>query len=174
MTPVAMAISRALIHFVWQGSIVGLLLWTVLFALRKRSANSRYVAGCAALTVSALMPVVTAWVIYSRPKEKETAGPLTIKLAEMQKEFNDTPLPQRKIGPVVMAGRVVKRINTADLPDSVSNDLLSRLPVREGDNLSQDSIEQTAKALRAFDEHLRVHFRATDDGQVEIRIVVPR
>src|SRR6266571_3105216 len=67
MTPVAMAISRALIHFVWQGSIVGLLLWTVLFALRKRSANFRYAAGCAALTVSALMPVVTAWVIYRRP-----------------------------------------------------------------------------------------------------------
>ena len=57
MTPVAMASSRALIHFVWQGSIVGLLLRTVLFALRKRSANSRYVAGCAALTVLAVMRV---------------------------------------------------------------------------------------------------------------------
>ena len=110
----------------------------------------------------------------SRNEEKETAGPLTIRLAEMQKEFNETPLTQRKIGPVVMASRVVKRINTADLPDSVSNDLLARLPVREGDILSQDSIEQTAKAIRAFDEHLRVQLRATDDGQVEIRIVVPR
>ena len=49
MTALAMAVSRALIHFIWQGSIVGLLLWTTLFALRKRSANARYLASCAAL-----------------------------------------------------------------------------------------------------------------------------
>ena len=67
MTALALAISRALIHFVWQGSIVGLLLWAILFALRKRSANARYLASCAALAVLSLMPVLTAWRLYGRP-----------------------------------------------------------------------------------------------------------
>src|SRR5580693_3237844 len=67
MTALATAISRALIHFVWQGSIVGLLLWAILFALRKRSANARYLASCGALAVLSLMPVLTAWRLYGRP-----------------------------------------------------------------------------------------------------------
>src|SRR6476660_7198203 len=65
MTPLAQAISRALIHFIWQGSIVGLSLWVILAALRKRSANSRYVATCAALGALAVMPVITASILYS-------------------------------------------------------------------------------------------------------------
>lgn len=48
MTALAAAISRALIQFVWQGSIVGLGLWASLFALRKRKANARYAVSCAA------------------------------------------------------------------------------------------------------------------------------
>src|SRR5436190_345481 len=65
MTPLTSAISRALIHFVWQGSIVGLSLWVVLFGLRKRSASARYAAGCVALGLMALAPIVTAWVLYA-------------------------------------------------------------------------------------------------------------
>ena len=49
MTPLALAISRALIHFVWQGLLVGILLSVVLFALRKHRPASRYLAGCIAL-----------------------------------------------------------------------------------------------------------------------------
>ena len=64
MTSLAWAISRALIDFVWQGSIVGISLWAVLFLLKKKSANSRYVASCVALAVLAVMPVVTAAVVY--------------------------------------------------------------------------------------------------------------
>src|SRR5439155_23482200 len=35
MTPLTSAISRALIHFVWQGSIIGISLWFVLVVLKK-------------------------------------------------------------------------------------------------------------------------------------------
>src|SRR5947207_3382113 len=66
MTPLAMAISRALIHFVWQGLVVGLVLGMILAALRKRSANCRYIVSCAALGVMAVMPVVTTLFLYSR------------------------------------------------------------------------------------------------------------
>ena len=60
------AVSAALLHFVWQGAIVGIWLSIVLAALRRRSANARYVVSCAALAGLALFPVVTTAVLYSQ------------------------------------------------------------------------------------------------------------
>ncbi len=65
MTAMAQALSTALLHFVWQGVAVALILWMALFLLRKRSAHARYLAACAALAVLAVMPVVTAAVAYT-------------------------------------------------------------------------------------------------------------
>src|SRR5262249_55530149 len=70
MTALASAISRALIHFIWQGAIVSLCLLAVLYGLKRRSANSRYMASCAALLILALAPVVTTWVLYANPAAK--------------------------------------------------------------------------------------------------------
>src|SRR5262249_23701767 len=85
MTPLASAISRALIHFVWQGALVGLFFGIVLHALRQRSANVRYIVSCAAMIVLALLPIITTGVLYSRPPgvrfvaaagSEEWAGPV--------------------------------------------------------------------------------------------------
>jgi len=67
MTAIAQALTAALLHFVWQGLLVALLLWTALFLLRKRSSNARYLAACAALAFLAVLPVITASVLYTRP-----------------------------------------------------------------------------------------------------------
>lgn len=75
MNALATAISGALIHFVWQGAIVGLVLWVTLFVLKKRSADSRYAAACAALALMAVLPVVTAWRLYGR-SVAPNAGPV--------------------------------------------------------------------------------------------------
>jgi beta-lactamase regulating signal transducer with metallopeptidase domain len=56
--------SAALIQFVWQGLAVALLLFGTQFVLRKRSAQSRYLAACAALAIMAVLPVVTALLHY--------------------------------------------------------------------------------------------------------------
>jgi Zn-dependent protease with chaperone function len=57
--------SAALIQFVWQGAVVALLLWVFLqFVLQRRSAQSRYLASCAALAVMAVLPVATAFSLY--------------------------------------------------------------------------------------------------------------
>jgi TonB family protein len=64
MTPLALSISRALIHFAWQGFVVSLLLSIVLFLLRKKSANARYLAACCALAVLAVLPVATTLTFY--------------------------------------------------------------------------------------------------------------
>jgi beta-lactamase regulating signal transducer with metallopeptidase domain len=67
MTPLALALSSALLHLVWQGAVTALLLWIVLAALRGRSANVRYAASCAALGLLALAPVMTMFLAYQRP-----------------------------------------------------------------------------------------------------------
>jgi beta-lactamase regulating signal transducer with metallopeptidase domain len=66
MTPFIRALDSALLHFVWQGMLVAFLLWTALVALRKRSANARYVTCCAALGLLAVLPVATVWLLYAR------------------------------------------------------------------------------------------------------------
>jgi beta-lactamase regulating signal transducer with metallopeptidase domain len=66
MTPFAMAVNSALLHFVWQGVVVAFLLWIVLAALRRSPSNSRYVASCVALGLLTLAPVVTMALAYDR------------------------------------------------------------------------------------------------------------
>jgi TonB family protein len=122
------------------------------------------------------------------------------RFAALQQEFNNTPPPlgvirgggpgPRSGGPVggprgggrgargapgtLFLGRAVKSISTPGLDDSVRRDLIARLPVREGDTLSQELVEQISTAVRTYDEHLRVLFFATDDGQAELRVIAPQ
>jgi len=74
MTPLAYALSRALIHFLWQGSAIGIVLWITLFALKKRSADARYIAACGALVLMGVAPALTAWLIYSGSVPSRVTG----------------------------------------------------------------------------------------------------
>jgi Zn-dependent protease with chaperone function len=51
----------ALVHFVWQGAVVALLLMGVLHLLPRRSPQARWAAACAALALMAALPAVTVW-----------------------------------------------------------------------------------------------------------------
>lgn len=64
MTPLAQALSSALLHFIWQGIAMGFLLWIALFLLRRSSADVRYFVSCGALVLLALAPGVTALSLY--------------------------------------------------------------------------------------------------------------
>jgi len=77
MTALISALDSALLHFVWQGVVVAMLLWITLAALRRRSANARYVTSCAALGLLTVLPVVTACMAYTRPVAAD-AAPFTI------------------------------------------------------------------------------------------------
>jgi TonB family protein len=68
MTALAHAFSLALLHFVWQGTAIAVLLWIVLFALRNRSAHPRYVLSCAALAAMVALPAITTCILYERPE----------------------------------------------------------------------------------------------------------
>jgi beta-lactamase regulating signal transducer with metallopeptidase domain len=58
-SPAARALGWALLHSLWQGALVGLLLAAVLSLLRGRAANVRYAASCAALALMLLLPAAT-------------------------------------------------------------------------------------------------------------------
>jgi TonB family protein len=54
-------------------------------------------------------------------------------------------------------GRTLKGIVVLGLSDQARADLLSQLPVHEGDTLSAESLQNVTRAAKAFDEHLVVH-----------------
>ena len=58
--PAAQAIGWALIQFVWQGALIGLITAAALAALRRSAADIRYVVAAIGLTLMLTMPVVTA------------------------------------------------------------------------------------------------------------------
>jgi TonB family protein len=51
-------------------------------------------------------------------------------------------------------GRTLKAINVSGLSDQARADLISQLPVHEGDTLSLESFQNVMRVARAFDEHL--------------------
>jgi len=82
MTPLAQAISEALVQFVWQGFLVSLVVALGAFLLRKHSPNIRYLVYCAALLALAALPVITAIELYdplSASKPGAAAITLTIR-----------------------------------------------------------------------------------------------
>src|SRR6185295_13084163 len=57
--PLVEALSWTLIHFIWQGAAVALLLAITRKALRHRSANLRYLAACLGMLTMLALPLVT-------------------------------------------------------------------------------------------------------------------
>jgi beta-lactamase regulating signal transducer with metallopeptidase domain len=93
MTAITQALSAALLHFAWQGLFVGLLLWVVLFLMRKGTASARYAASCAALVILVLLPLVTAFVSYQpvTASAPEKVGPVRL-IAVPAKPAGSQPL----------------------------------------------------------------------------------
>ncbi|MCA1649320.1 MAG: hypothetical protein LC753_03275 [Acidobacteria bacterium] len=74
--PGPQAIGWALLQFVWQGAVIGLLTAIVLAALRRSAADVRYVVSAISLSLMLTMPVVTAiqaWPSVSPPAEPSQA-----------------------------------------------------------------------------------------------------
>ena len=72
-----------------------------------------------------------------------------------------------------IAGKTLKQINIVGLTDDAKSHLSSRLPVRTGDILSEDTFLRTIAAVREYDEHLTVGTRTDQDGSVTFTIAAP-
>src|SRR4051812_41982906 len=78
MTAIAHAISAALLHFLWEGLAVALLLSITLATLRTGSARLRYAVICVALAILVALPFVTAWIVYEGPSAAAAGAGLSI------------------------------------------------------------------------------------------------
>lgn len=70
----------ALLHFVWQGAAIAVVLVVVLRFARNRSANFRYAAACVALAVMALAPVVTFFVLGIGAENKSEIAEVVVEV----------------------------------------------------------------------------------------------
>lgn len=59
MSALSTAATTAILHSLWQGTVIALLLWVSLRVMRRASATSRYVVSCVALMAMVLLPLVT-------------------------------------------------------------------------------------------------------------------
>jgi TonB family protein len=80
----------------------------------------------------------------------------------------------RRVAPQLpWVGRKVKAINVFGLSDELRADLLSQLPVHEGDTLSFDSFANITRVARAFDEHLSISMPSAGSNEVMLEIMAP-
>ena len=65
-----------------------------------------------------------------------------------------------------LAGRKLAAIEIRGISEEAGKDLLSRLPLHEGDTLTTDSMEGATRIIRQFDEHLEVSYGPEPEGVV--------
>ncbi len=78
LTPLIPLLGRALLHFVWQGALIGLIAAVVLHALRGARPQARYLVACLSMLACALAPVATVW---ARWNGGEDSGATLLALA---------------------------------------------------------------------------------------------
>jgi beta-lactamase regulating signal transducer with metallopeptidase domain len=79
----------ALIHFLWQGALIGLIASALLFALRKRSSESRYLVGSTAMGACLVTFIATVLVLNDSsnvmPDETSVASASNVHTTEPQR-----------------------------------------------------------------------------------------
>jgi bla regulator protein blaR1 len=76
MSPIAAALTAALLHSLWMGALVALALSFLVGRLKDRTPNLRYAVWLAGMGVLSLTPPVSAWVLY-RPLDSADANALS-------------------------------------------------------------------------------------------------
>jgi len=66
----------------------------------------------------------------------------------------------------------IGRIETAGLSEQARTELLSQIPVREGDTVTREQLNKVREAVRAYDSHLSVGIGSTSGGTT-LRIAAP-
>lgn len=91
MNPIADVIAAALIHSLWQGAVVALLVSLALVVLRNQSAEARYTVGLAGLGLLFLAPFVTGWILLNPPMPMD-GGPVSETISSTMVEVGATSL----------------------------------------------------------------------------------
>jgi HEAT repeat protein/beta-lactamase regulating signal transducer with metallopeptidase domain len=85
--PVIEALGWALLHFIWQGMLVAILLSAVISLLDRRRAEMRYLAACAAMLLMLVLPVATTAIITA----SDSGEPARVSESSANKLTTATP-----------------------------------------------------------------------------------
>jgi len=85
-----------LLHSLWQGVVVLLLLVVLLRVLRKSSANLRYVFACLGLVMVVLLPVVTFYLVPVPAPDVESVPGFSVPVTDKLYEVYDTDMPLQR------------------------------------------------------------------------------
>jgi GWxTD domain-containing protein len=119
-TPIARALSWALIHFLWEGAAIAALLAAALFVFRPASARVRYGLACVALCAMLAAPAATLGILW--PRIQADAG-VVVRSGALPADRAPAPapgpppaLPLDRLGwvaPLWMAGVLLFYLRTA-------------------------------------------------------------
>ena len=115
--PVAHRLGWVLVHTLWEGAAVALLLALALFLLRKSAPATRYTVSCAALGLLAVLPAVNFALVPKFHRASDVAAPSLP--ATLPREARATALPTVTVGSdlSVAAGQA----ESASAPPSTSS-----------------------------------------------------
>src|SRR5262245_44256375 len=92
--PILQSLGWALLHFIWQGSLLALLYAASTIVLRRSSANLRYAVACLGLLLMLAAPVVTTIMIDRATAERsvsETEAAVSVKTLNNLYVINVSP-----------------------------------------------------------------------------------
>jgi len=118
--PAAQAVGWALLHFVWQGALVGALTALALGAMRKGAADVRYVVAAIGLSLMLTLPAVTAAQLWrstapaAAPRTTALSSPAPAATPPAQERANRTIVDEHVVAPIPFSARA------AGVLDSIS------------------------------------------------------
>ena len=86
-------IGWTLVHFLWQGAAVAVVLAVVLRILRNSSANLRYVISCTALLLMVVLPVITFQLGKITAPSLSIAEPVRMSVQPRAEDIKATATP---------------------------------------------------------------------------------
>jgi|GEM_PF-6978138 len=98
--PLVVSVGWMLVHFVWQATLVGVVIALLLGVMRRTSSHLRYVVACAGLGIMTIAPAITlAWLVAGtdaaglRAKAEALRQTLAISIPGGQSENNVAMIP---------------------------------------------------------------------------------
>ncbi|HYR28460.1 MAG TPA: M56 family metallopeptidase, partial [Thermoanaerobaculia bacterium] len=113
--PLAQAIGWALLHLLWQATIVAAILAAALALIPRRSASARYAAACGALGLVFLMFVATAWRAYDPAVAPVSSTPADLAAAKetIKITLNQVPVVLATMAAETWRDRLVEMVTSA-------------------------------------------------------------
>jgi len=157
-----------------QAGVQGTVVADVTLDAKGNVMDARILAGPAELRRTVLESVLQ-WHFAqdSANSSRQVSIQFELPLEPVRKAGDFTPslvvLPPAPAGPL---GKRIQSIRIEGLPTEAQSQLIARLPVHEGDVLTELLAVETAQAVKQFDEHLAVGFLGGPDNGSRIEIVL--